>query len=148
MYNSYRKPLNKFQKVKRDRDLEIVRLKKEKEERDQKEKERIEQETLNEKLQKVKLIKSELERNIKDEQEKMKHRDNRLTYINRTYTLQVLKTKIDDFKERMKLFVPGYEKLIIEQHFKSEYDELWEAYEVIKTPENETELKQALESIC
>lgn len=145
-FKSYRKPLNKMQKVKRNKELEIQKLWKEQQEKQEQERIRLQNETREEKLKKIALEKEKLEQEIAEEKQKQKEKQDRIDYIKATYTLESLKTKIEEFETKLSTIKPEYKKLCIQQHYQKEYDELYEIYDLIKT-EDETEVLHLLNQI-
>ena len=146
-FNSYRKPLNKFQTIKRNKEAHIEQLKNDAEKKRKEEEYRVSKMNQEIKLNKINQEKLDLQQQIQEEKDNVNRKNERLSYIQKTYTTEVLKQKVDDLKQKLTTFDKNYYKEVIQQHFKEEYDELFEAYEVIKTPENEEELKEELKTI-
>jgi hypothetical protein len=146
-FNSYRKPLNKFQTIKRNKVVHIEQLKNDAEKKRIEEEYRVNEMNRETELNKINQEKLEIQRQIQEEKDNVNKQNERLSYIQKTYTAEVLKQKVDDFYQKLNTFDKNYHKEVIEQHFKTEYDELIEAYEIIKTSENEQELKKKLMTI-
>jgi len=146
-FKSYKKPLNKYQKVKQAKQEEINRLLKEKHEKEEKERIALENETKKQRLAKIKKEQEALEKEIQDEKDRKKKITDRIKYIQDNYKLKDIEGLVTDLKLKLEVFDKPYRKNALEMNLSKEYAEIKEIYKVLEASDKNKRINRIINGI-
>lgn len=144
---AYKKKLNKYQELQKEKQDKINELKKEKCEKQEKERLRLENETKKQKLEKIKKEQQALEKEIQDEKDRKKKIADRIKYIQDNYKLKDIERLVNSLKDKLEVFDKPYRKNALEMNLVKEHDEIKEIYKVLEASDKNKRINRIINGI-
>lgn len=146
-FENYKKKLNKYQELQKQKQEKIDTLLKEKHEKEEAERIRLENETKKQKLEKLKIEKEALEKEIQDEKDRKKRIADRIKFIKETYKIKDIEKLVNDLKDKLSVFDEKYRDIALKSNLSKEFDEINEIYKVLQADDKNKRINRIIKGI-